>query len=274
MHIYDKGSNFQGGWALVAEQLPYAVGAARSILLDRHLSRAPPDDDRITVVFVGEGGAQNGRMAECLNAAAKENLPLLFVVIDNGRAINTFTPDVAQNSDVYVCSKTAYCFFPPTGCVRPNRYLQGLHYGVPGVKIDGQNMEDTIRTARAVVDHVRSRGPAILQVHTFRFTGHSPADPEHERWGGSCPCPCACVCALSERPTYPTYAKRTQGREEMGQSRSGSDQALRGQGSGLTLHSRRPFGRRPQPRRRCGEASGGVRRRVAASAQVPNPNLT
>ena len=57
-------------------------------------------DDRITGVFVGEGGAQNGRMAECLNAAAKEKLPLLFVVIDNGRAINTFTADVAANSDV------------------------------------------------------------------------------------------------------------------------------------------------------------------------------
>ena len=37
MHIYDKDTNFQGGWALVAEQLPYAVGAARSILLDRKL---------------------------------------------------------------------------------------------------------------------------------------------------------------------------------------------------------------------------------------------
>ena len=71
--------------------------------LGRHLrpDEFPPgQDDRITVVFVGEGGAQNGRMAECLNAAAKENLPLLFVVIDNGRAINTFTPDVAANSDV------------------------------------------------------------------------------------------------------------------------------------------------------------------------------
>ena len=42
-----------------------------------------------------------GRMAECMNAAAKENLPLLFIVIDNGRAINTFTPDVAANSDVF-----------------------------------------------------------------------------------------------------------------------------------------------------------------------------
>ena len=41
------------------------------------------EDERIAVVFVGEGGAQNGRMAECLNAAAKENLPILFLVIDN-----------------------------------------------------------------------------------------------------------------------------------------------------------------------------------------------
>ena len=38
MHIYDMDTNFQGGWALVAEQLPYAVGAARSIRLDKHLN--------------------------------------------------------------------------------------------------------------------------------------------------------------------------------------------------------------------------------------------
>lgn len=56
---------------------------------------------RVTIVFLGEGAAQNGRMAETLNAAAKQNLPLLFLCIDNGRAINTFTPDVAANSNVY-----------------------------------------------------------------------------------------------------------------------------------------------------------------------------
>jgi len=161
MHIYDKKSFFQGGWALVSEQLPYAVGAARSILLDRE--RDPElykNDERIAVVFCGEGGSQNGRMAECLNAAAKEQLPILFVVIDNGRAINTFTPDVATNSDVFA---------------------QGKHYGVPGLLVDGQDMGQTLKGGRAVVDYVRSNGPAILQVHTFRFQGHSPADPEHER---------------------------------------------------------------------------------------------
>ena len=56
-------------------------------------------------------------MAECLNAAAKEGLPLLFLVIDNGRAINTFTGDVAANSDVY---------------------RQGAHYGVPGIMVGGR----------------------------------------------------------------------------------------------------------------------------------------
>lgn len=56
----------------------------------------------MTIVFLGEGAAQNGRMAETLNAASKAKLPLLFLVIDNGRAINTFTPDVAANSDVFL----------------------------------------------------------------------------------------------------------------------------------------------------------------------------
>ena len=161
MHIYDKEAFFQGGWALVSEQLPYAVGAARSILLDRQREPAKyAGDERIAVVFCGEGGSQNGRMAECLNAAAKEKLPILFVVIDNGRAINTFTPDVATNSDVF---------------------LQGQHYGVPGLLVDGQDVAQTLKGGRAVVDYVRKEGPAILQVHTFRFQGHSPADPEHER---------------------------------------------------------------------------------------------
>ena len=166
MHIYDVDTHFQGGWALVSEQLPYAAGAARSILLDRHLDPEDmKDDDRISVVFIGEGGAQNGRMAECLNAAAKENLPVLFFIIDNGRAINTFTDDVAQNMNIFE---------------------QGQHYGVPGIKVDGSNLEDTLKTGRAVIDYVRragagNGGPAMIQVHTYRFQGHSPADPEHER---------------------------------------------------------------------------------------------
>jgi TPP-dependent pyruvate/acetoin dehydrogenase alpha subunit/pyruvate/2-oxoglutarate/acetoin dehydrogenase E1 component len=173
MHIFDKEKYFQGGWALVSEQLPYACGAAKAILLDRKMglsdndsivkvNTAPPaNDDRISVVFIGEGGAQNGRMAELLNSAAKDQLPLLTIVIDNGRAINTFTRDVARNSNVFE---------------------QGAHYGVPGLLVNGMNPVDVAMGGKAVIDYIRSgKGPAVLQVHTYRFNGHSPADPEHER---------------------------------------------------------------------------------------------
>lgn len=173
MHIFDKENYFQGGWALVSEQLPYAAGAAKSILLDRAMGLsdndkqvkqnvAPPaDDDRISVVFIGEGGSQNGRMAEILNAAAKDKLPLLVIVIDNGRAINTFTPDIAANSAIY---------------------KQGEHYGIKGLLVDGVNAVDVAKGGKAVIDYIRAgNGAAILQVHTYRFQGHSPADPEHER---------------------------------------------------------------------------------------------
>jgi len=56
----------------------------------------------------------SGRMSECLNAAAKDKLPILFLVIDNGRAINTFSPDVAANNEI-----SAF----------------GAHYNVPGTSV-------------------------------------------------------------------------------------------------------------------------------------------
>ena len=179
MHLYDKEKRFQGGWALVAEQLPYAAGAAKSILLDRELGLIEKElenedivkvvaseesnmkDDRIAVVFIGDGGAQNGRIPELLNTASKLSLPLLIVVIDNGRAINTFTQDVAANT---------------------MKFSLGEHYGVPGLMVNGLHAEDVVKAGQAVTKYVRSgKGPALMQIHTYRFMGHSPADPEHER---------------------------------------------------------------------------------------------
>jgi len=181
MHIYDKQHRFQGGWALVAEQLPYSAGAAKSILLDSELglierdledgniikvdasqeSSTKEDTDRIAVVFVGDGGSHNGRLPVLLNACSKLNLPLLIVIIDNGRAINTFTEDVAAST---------------------MQFTLGDHYGVPGLLVDGLHAEDVAKAGRAVTSYIRSgKGAAMMQIHTYRFMGHSPADPEHER---------------------------------------------------------------------------------------------
>ena len=48
--------------------------------------------------------------------------------------------------------------------------------------VDGCNAVDVAKAGRAVADYVRARnGPVVMQLHTYRFMGHSPADPEHER---------------------------------------------------------------------------------------------
>ena len=108
-------------------------------------------DNRIAVVFVGDGGSQNGRLPEILNACSKQNLPLLIVVIDNGRAINTFTKDVSSNT---------------------MKYTLGEHYHVPGLLIDGLNAANVAKAGRAVTDYIRNgNGPAVMQIHTYRFMG-------------------------------------------------------------------------------------------------------
>ena len=188
MHIYDKPTRFQGGWALVAEQLPYGAGAAKSIHLDKVLGLAEQEtdngdvikidasvdrdeedceelqdqikstkslsrdgDNRIAVVFVGDGGSQNGRLPEILNACSTQKLPLLIVIIDNGRAINTFTPDVASNT---------------------MKFELGSHYNVPGILVDGCDASTVAKAGLAITDFVRSgKGPAVMQVHTYRFMG-------------------------------------------------------------------------------------------------------
>lgn len=115
MHIYDKQNRFQGGWALVAEQLPYSAGAAKSILLDSELGLVERELEDGNVIKVDSSKEPSG----------KEDDRLL---------------------------------------------------------VDGLHAEDVAKAGRAVTDYIRSgQGPAVMQIHTYRFMGHSPADPEHER---------------------------------------------------------------------------------------------
>jgi len=91
MHIFDRSTYFQGGWALVSEQLPYAAGAAKTILQDRELGLSDGEDfqkrnegpgegdDRISVVFIGEGGSQNGRMVSGWEEGGGGERALLFL---------------------------------------------------------------------------------------------------------------------------------------------------------------------------------------------------
>lgn len=122
----------------------------------------PNTPPRLTIVFLGEGAAQNGRMAETLNAAAKEKLPLLFLVIDNGRAINTFTPDVAANSDVYLQVYYVWRVFYPSWDTRVVAFVsQYLAIHVLRSRILGLHSQqscDWLDSLRLCVRHGHTEG--------------------------------------------------------------------------------------------------------------------
>lgn len=108
-------------------------------------------DDRIAVVLVGDGGSQNGRLPELLNTCSVLKLPLLIIVVDNGRAINTFTKDVAANTMTYKLAD---------------------HYQVPGILLDGLDAVNVAKAGRVVTDYIRKgNGSAVIQIHTYRFMG-------------------------------------------------------------------------------------------------------
>lgn len=67
-----------------------------------------------------------------------------------------------------MCARVLFSF-----CV----FVQGKHYGVPGVNVDGQNMLQMLSVGRAVTDYVRSNGPAILQVLAAQDRNFRRSDP-------------------------------------------------------------------------------------------------
>lgn len=117
-----------------------------------HRGEVPSDvDDRIAVVLVGDGGSQNGRLPELLNSCSTLKLPLLIIVVDNGRAINTFTKDVAANTMSYKLAN---------------------HYQVPGILLDGLDAVTVAKAGRIITDYIRrGNGSAVIQIHTYRFMG-------------------------------------------------------------------------------------------------------
>ena len=82
----------RAGWALVAEQFRMPLVRPGSIMLDRHLGLAPEDDDRLAIVFCGEGGSSERPVGRGHELRRQGEAALLILCIDNGRAINTFTP--------------------------------------------------------------------------------------------------------------------------------------------------------------------------------------
>jgi pyruvate dehydrogenase E1 component alpha subunit len=150
MHLYDLERRFLGGYGIVGGNLPLAAGVA--------LASDYRGDDSVTLCMFGDGASNQGTFGESMNLAALWKLPVVFMVVNNQYGMGTA---LARHSAVTDLSKKAECL------------------GVPGERVDGM---DVLAVRACVADHVRlareKRQPTLVEALTYRFRGHSAADPE------------------------------------------------------------------------------------------------
>jgi len=149
MHLTDKDLNLIGCFAIVGAGLPVAVGAAMSAKLR--------GDGRVSVTFFGDGATNIGTFHEALNMASVWQAPVIFVIENN--LYGEYTP-MRKTTPIDDLAERA----------RPFR--------IPGVVVDGNDVEKVYAAAREAVDRARrGAGPSLLECKTYRHRGHSRTDP-------------------------------------------------------------------------------------------------
>jgi pyruvate dehydrogenase E1 component alpha subunit len=149
MHLTDKDLNLIGCFAIVGAGLPVAVGAAMAAKLR--------GDGRVSVTFFGDGATNIGTFHEALNMASVWQAPVIFVIENN--LYGEYTP-MRKTTPIDDLAERA----------RPFR--------MPGVVVDGNDVEKVYAAAREAVDRARrGGGPSLLECKTYRHRGHSRTDP-------------------------------------------------------------------------------------------------
>lgn len=191
MHMTDASIGLLGANAIVGAQLPIAVGAA--------LTSQVKNLGSVAVAFFGDGATNIGAFHEALNLAAIWQLPVVFCCENN-----LYGEYSAQHKTTPVTDLA----------------VRAAAYNMPGVVVDGQDVEAVYAAAKTAVDRARSGGgPTLLEFKTYRFRGHSRTDTgpyrppgELERWLARDP-----IVILKERMIAADQLDETEF-EEMGQA--------------------------------------------------------
>jgi len=154
MHLFDVAKRFMGGHAIVAGQIPIAVGLS--------LAAKEIDREAIVVCFLGDGAIQEGEFHESMNLASIWKLPLLFVIENNLYGMGA---DIAQ-----------------TLAIHDEIYKIANGYRMASAKVDGMDLFEVQEAAQKAIGLIRAReGPYLLEAQTYRFRGHSISDPANYR---------------------------------------------------------------------------------------------
>jgi len=152
MHLVDLAHRFMGGYAIVGGHIPLATGLA---FANKYQAL-----DLVTVCFFGEGALPSGQAHEAFNLAALWKLPVIFVCENNRYGMGTpVERAVALYADVTETARS---------------------YGITAERVDGMDVLAVRSSMQKVVKQVREgHGPWFIEATTYRFMGHSMADPAH-----------------------------------------------------------------------------------------------
>ncbi|HEX3277276.1 MAG TPA: pyruvate dehydrogenase (acetyl-transferring) E1 component subunit alpha [Thermoleophilaceae bacterium] len=153
MHMFDLEKRFMGGYGIVGGNLPLAAGMA--------LSSDYRGTEEVTVCVFGDGAANQGTFGEALNFAALWKLPVVFMVTNNQFGMGTALERHSAVTDLH---------------------RRGEGFGVPGMRCDGMDVVETHHVMTEAIRRAREdRQPVLVEAVTYRFRGHSMADPEEYR---------------------------------------------------------------------------------------------
>lgn len=156
MHLMDASVGLMPTFAIIGAGLPVAAGAALAAKIKKN--------DSVAVAIFGDATTNIGAFHETLNMASIFKLPIIFVIENNlygeYTRIDLSTPisDLADRADSYAMRKEI---------------------------VDGQDVNAVVKSISAAVDFARAgNGPSLIEAKTYRFSGHSRADPASYRTPG------------------------------------------------------------------------------------------
>ena len=157
MHLTSTEHGVMGSYAIIGAHLPIACGAA--------LRAQYKGEKDVSVCFFGDGTTNIGAFHEALNFAAVWKLPVVFV-----------------------CENNLYMEYTPIGEVTAVEHPaagRASAYGLEPIMVDGQDADEVYRAALAAYEKARvGGGPSLIEAKTYRYSGHSRADPAKYRPDG------------------------------------------------------------------------------------------
>ena len=149
MHFFDTERNFYGGWGIVGGQIPVAAGMA--------FAQNYNNSDAAVLCFMGDGAINIGSFHEGLSLAALWKLPVIYVIENNYFAMGTPLEKTAPIEDLSI---------------------RALGYPMARDAVDGHDVFAVRSCIHTAVRRAREQKlPTLIEAKTYRYRGHSMADP-------------------------------------------------------------------------------------------------